>query len=175
MIKRYKDFIKESIKLTEEEVGLFNQEPLLQKLISDKKVRLYDDRVEFDETDTQTKEVLDQYLEIPGRTNESVDKKELPKSIDELPLLIRKDLKSLLKNIDKSDYSREDLIEIIKKDSNNIKESLLNEDKKDVADMYVTIEDDDEDIDFLLNIETEDGKKYYTKLKTFRNFDEDDD
>ena len=74
MIKKYADFIKEShnktIKLSEEEVGLFNQEPLLQKLISDNKVSLYDDRVEFDEKDTQTKEVLDQYLEIPGKTEE---------------------------------------------------------------------------------------------------------
>jgi hypothetical protein len=72
MIKKYADFIKESnnktIKLSEEEVSLFNQEPLLQKLISDKKVSLYDDRVEFDENDNQTKEVLDQYLEIPGKT-----------------------------------------------------------------------------------------------------------
>lgn len=72
MIKKYADFIKESnnktIKLSEEEVSLFNQEPLLQNLISDKKVSLYDDRIEYDEKDIQTKEVLDQYLEIPGKT-----------------------------------------------------------------------------------------------------------
>ena len=74
MIKKYADFIKEShnktIKLTPEEVSLFNQETLLQKLIADKKVSLYDDRVEFDESDTQTKEVLDQYLELPGKSEE---------------------------------------------------------------------------------------------------------
>ena len=74
MIKKYADFIKEShnktIKLTPEEVSLFNQETLLQKLIADKKVSLYDDKVEFDETDTQTKEVLDQYLELPGKSEE---------------------------------------------------------------------------------------------------------
>lgn len=76
MIKKYADFIKEShnktIKLSEEEVGLFNQEPLLQKLISDNKVSLYDDRVEFDEKDAQTKEVLDQYLELPGKVEEKI-------------------------------------------------------------------------------------------------------
>ena len=70
MIKKYADFIKEShtktIKLSEEEVGLFNQEPLLQ----DKKVSLYDGEVKYDESDIQTKEVLDQYLEIPGKTEE---------------------------------------------------------------------------------------------------------
>lgn len=74
MIKKYADFIKEShsktIKLTPEDVSLFNQEPLLQKLISDNKVSLYDDRVEFDESDIQTKEVLDQYLEVPGKSEE---------------------------------------------------------------------------------------------------------
>jgi len=126
MIKKYADFIKEShsksVKLTPEEVSLFTSEPLLQKLIADKKVSLYDNEVKFDETDHQTKEVLDQYLEIPGK----------------------------------------------------VEESLLNENKKDVTDMYVTIEDDDESISHLLNIETEDGKKYFINLKTFHDFDDDD-
>jgi len=40
--------------------------------------------------------------------------------------------------------------------------------------MYVTIEDDDESISHLLNIETEDGKKYFINLKTFHDFDDDD-
>ncbi len=74
MIKKFADFINESnskaIKLSKEEVNLFSQEPLLQKLISDKKVRLFDDKVEYDESDTQTKEVLDQYLELPGKVEE---------------------------------------------------------------------------------------------------------
>ena len=74
MIKKFVDFINESnskaIKLSKEEVNLFSQEPLLQKLISDKKVRLFDDKVEYDESDTQTKEVLDQYLELPGKVEE---------------------------------------------------------------------------------------------------------
>ena len=72
MIKKYADFIKEShsktIKLTPEEVNLFTSEPVLQNLISDEKVSLFDDEVKYDESDTQTKEVLDQYLELPGKT-----------------------------------------------------------------------------------------------------------
>lgn len=74
MIKKYADFIKEShsktIKLTPEEVSLFTSEPLLQKLIADKKVSLFDNEVKFDESDIQTKEVLDQYLELPGKIEE---------------------------------------------------------------------------------------------------------
>jgi hypothetical protein len=76
MIKKYADFIKEShsktIKLTSEEVSLFTSEPLLQKLIADKKVSLFDNEVKFDESDIQTKEVLDQYLEIAGKVEEKV-------------------------------------------------------------------------------------------------------
>jgi hypothetical protein len=74
MIKKYADFIKEShsktFKISEEEVNLFTSEPLLQKLISDNKVSLYDGEVKYDEDDTQTKEVLDQYLELPGKSEE---------------------------------------------------------------------------------------------------------
>ena len=74
MIKKYADFIKEShsktFKLTPEEVSLFTSEPLLQKLIANKKVSLFDDEVKYDESDIQTKEVLDQYLELPGKTEE---------------------------------------------------------------------------------------------------------
>lgn len=124
MIQKFEDFIKEShsksIKLTPEEVSLFTSEPLLQKLIADKKVSLFDNEVKFDESDIQTKEVLDQYLEIPGK----------------------------------------------------IEESLLNEDKKDVSDLYVTVDDFDDSITHYLNIETEDGKKYFINLKTFNDFDD---
>ena len=74
MIKKYADFIKEShsktVKLTPEEVSLFTSEPLLQKLVADKKVSLFDDEVNYDESDIQTKEVLDQYLELPGKAEE---------------------------------------------------------------------------------------------------------
>jgi hypothetical protein len=76
MIKKYADFIKEShsktVKLSPEDVSLFTSEPLLQKLVADKKVSLFDDEVNYDESDIQTKEVLDQYLELPGKVEEKV-------------------------------------------------------------------------------------------------------
>jgi hypothetical protein len=76
MIKKYEDFIKEShsktVKLNSEDVSLFTSEPLLQKLVADKKVSLFDDEVKYDESDIQTKEVLDQYLELPGKVEEKV-------------------------------------------------------------------------------------------------------
>lgn len=76
MIKKYADFIKEShsktVKLSSEDVSLFTSEPLLQKLVADKKVSLFDDEVNYDESDIQTKEVLDQYLELPGKVEEKV-------------------------------------------------------------------------------------------------------
>ena len=76
MIKKYADFIKEShsktVKLSSEDVSLFTSEPLLQKLVADKKVSLFDDEVKYDESDIQTKDVLDQYLELPGKVEEKV-------------------------------------------------------------------------------------------------------
>ena len=76
MIKKYEDFIKEShsktVKLSSVDVSLFTSEPLLQKLVADKKVSLFDDEVKYDESDIQTKDVLDQYLELPGKVEEKV-------------------------------------------------------------------------------------------------------
>jgi len=76
MIKKYADFIKEShsktIKLTPEEVSLFTSEPVLQSLISDEKVSLSKDAIQYDESDIKTKEILDQYLEIAGKVEEKV-------------------------------------------------------------------------------------------------------
>lgn len=100
MIKKYEDFINEShsktIKLTPEEVSLFTSEPLLQKLIVDKKVSLFDNEVKYDESDIQTKEVLDQYLEIAGKVEESVNS-EGKKELEELS----KRIKELQKEYDK--------------------------------------------------------------------------
>jgi hypothetical protein len=56
-----------SVKLNSEDVSLFTSEPLLQKLVADKKVSLFNNEVKYDESDIQTKEVLDQYLELPGK------------------------------------------------------------------------------------------------------------
>jgi len=76
MIKKYEDFIKEShsktIKLTPEEVSLFTSEPVLQNLISDEKVSLSKDAIQYDESDIKTKEILDQYLEVAGKVEEKV-------------------------------------------------------------------------------------------------------
>jgi hypothetical protein len=47
--------------------------------------------------------------------NSEVGKKDMGKNIDELPLLIRKNLKSLLKHAESNGVSKEDLIKMIKK------------------------------------------------------------
>ena len=76
MIKRYFQFMNESntpgpdtegsvkLNISEEEVTLFSEEPSLQKLVMDQKVALFDKEVYYLESDTKTKEILDQYLEI---------------------------------------------------------------------------------------------------------------
>jgi hypothetical protein len=69
-LRRFNESHSKTIKLSPEDVSLFTSEPLLQKLIADKKVSLFDDEVNYDESDIQTKKVLDQYLELPGKTEE---------------------------------------------------------------------------------------------------------
>jgi hypothetical protein len=83
MIKKYSQFINEShtpgpnvegsskYSIQSEEVNLFSNEPALQKLIADQKVALFDNEVWFNSSDTTTKEILDQYLEV----SESVEVK----------------------------------------------------------------------------------------------------
>ena len=66
-LKRFNESHSKSIKLNDDEVNLFNSEPLLQKLITDKKISLFNNEVKYDESDIQTKEILDQYLELPGK------------------------------------------------------------------------------------------------------------
>ena len=77
-VKRYQQFIKESnhnksVKVSEDEMSLFSQESSLQKLITDNKITLKNGEVLFDESDLETKEILDQYLEIPGKIDESIN------------------------------------------------------------------------------------------------------
>jgi hypothetical protein len=69
-LRRFKESHSKTVKLNSEDVSLFTSEPLLQKLIADKRVSLFDDEVNYDESDIQTKKVLDQYLELPGKTEE---------------------------------------------------------------------------------------------------------
>ena len=75
-VKRYNEFIKEShnksIHISEDEMNLFSSESSLQKLIIDNKITLKNGEVLFDENDMETKEILDQYLEIPGKVEESI-------------------------------------------------------------------------------------------------------
>ena len=79
MIKRYFQFINESnkpgprtegskkVQISEEEMNLFSQEPPLQKLITDDKISLMNCEVWYSEEDTETRDLLDQYLEMPGK------------------------------------------------------------------------------------------------------------
>ena len=61
------------------------------------------------------KVVEDLLMNKKNSDNSEVGKKEMGKSIDELPLLIRKNLKTLLNHVEKNGYSKEDLIKLIKK------------------------------------------------------------
>lgn len=58
---------EQSIKLTDAEMDLFSEESSLQELISKNKITLKNGEVFFDESDVETKEILDNYLEIPGK------------------------------------------------------------------------------------------------------------
>jgi len=75
-IEKYSRFIYEShnksISLSEDEMNLFSQESSLQELISKNKITLKNGEVLFDENDEETRELLDQYLEIPGKIQESI-------------------------------------------------------------------------------------------------------
>lgn len=70
-VESFSKFISEShnksISLSEDEMNLFSSESPLQKLITDKKITLKNGEVLFDENDEETKEILDQYLEMPGK------------------------------------------------------------------------------------------------------------
>lgn len=114
MIKKYLEFIAENkrpgkdiegsqkIDITGEELDLFSTEPQLQKLIRDEKVSVLSGEVWFSETDTRTKEVLDQYLEIDGRMNESVEDDFETNSIN-----LKKSLKRLIEPlVDHESYLR---------------------------------------------------------------------
>jgi N-glycosylase/DNA lyase len=61
------------------------------------------------------KMVEDLLMKKKNSDNSEVGKKEIPNSVEELPLLIRKNLKTLLRHVEKNGYSKEDLIKLIKK------------------------------------------------------------
>lgn len=76
-VERFSTFISEShnkrVSVSEDEMNLFSSESALQKLITDRKITLKNGEVLFDESDQETKEILDQYLEMPGKIDESVN------------------------------------------------------------------------------------------------------
>jgi hypothetical protein len=80
-VKKYQEFIKEShsksVHISEEEMNLFSQEAALQELITKNKITLKNCEVLFDENDEETRNLLDQYLEIPGKVHESFDNTEI--------------------------------------------------------------------------------------------------
>jgi hypothetical protein len=61
------------------------------------------------------KMVEDLLMKKKNSDNSEIGKKEIPNSVEELPLLIRKNLKTLLRHVEKNGYSKEDLIKLIKK------------------------------------------------------------
>lgn len=70
-IESFSKFILESnhnksVHISEDEMNLFSDESVLQKLITDKKITLKNGEVLFDENDEETRDILDQYLEMPG-------------------------------------------------------------------------------------------------------------
>lgn len=69
-IESYSRFILEghtyAVKISPVEMELFSQEPVLGELITNGKITLRDGEVLFDENDTETREILDQHLEMSG-------------------------------------------------------------------------------------------------------------
>jgi DNA-binding transcriptional regulator YhcF (GntR family) len=59
--------------------------------------------------------MVEDLLTKKNSDNSEVGKKVNADSIDELPLLIRRNLKSLLKHVEKHGFSKEDIIKLIKK------------------------------------------------------------
>jgi hypothetical protein len=49
-LRRFNESHSKTVKLNSEDVSLFTSEPLLQKLIADKRVSLFDDEVKYDES-----------------------------------------------------------------------------------------------------------------------------
>jgi hypothetical protein len=70
-VEGFSNFVKEShsksVHISEEEMNLFSQEAALQELITKNKITLKNKEVLFDENDEETRELLDQYLEMPGK------------------------------------------------------------------------------------------------------------
>jgi hypothetical protein len=72
-LEKFSNFLKEShtksVHISADEMNLFSQEPALQELITNKKITLKNKEVLFDENDEETRDLLDQYLEMPGKVD----------------------------------------------------------------------------------------------------------
>jgi hypothetical protein len=102
----------------EERTKQKGQDPTGKK---DKKSKYYNDknfitRATLSEIQKQKAiKMVEDLLTKKNSDNSEVGKKVFPDSIEELPLLVRKNLKSLLNQVEKNGYSKEDLIKLIKK------------------------------------------------------------
>ena len=72
-LEKFSNFLKEShtksVHISADEMNLFSQEPALQELITNQKITLKNKEVLFDENDEETRDLLDQYLEMPGKVD----------------------------------------------------------------------------------------------------------
>lgn len=70
-LEKFSKFLKEShtksVRISDDEMNLFSQESTLQELITNQKITLRNKEVLFDENDEETRNLLDQYLEMPGK------------------------------------------------------------------------------------------------------------
>ena len=70
-LEKFSKFIKEShtksVHITEDEMYLFSDESAFQELITKNKITLKNKEVLFDENDEETRDLLDHYLEMPGK------------------------------------------------------------------------------------------------------------
>jgi hypothetical protein len=65
--------------------------------------------------DKMIKMVEDILVNKKNSDSSDITKKETPKNIDDLPLLVRKNLKNLIKHAESNGFTKEDLIKLIKK------------------------------------------------------------
>jgi len=70
-VESFLNFTTEShnkkVTLSEDEMSLFSDQPALQELITQNKITLKNGEVFYDESDEETRDLLDVYLEMPGR------------------------------------------------------------------------------------------------------------
>ena len=69
-VERFSKYLNENhnkrITLSDDEMNLFSDQPALQELITKSKITLKNGEVFYDDSDVETRDLLDQYLEMPG-------------------------------------------------------------------------------------------------------------